>query len=135
MSEQQADLIGHGAPEPGDTPDADKPPVSPAAARRIARLAGSKGGKRPKSSVAVTGLGASAPPAITAESLSTLAGRLEVLRAVVEALALGRCSSATATAITQAVRAAAEDARQDQGEVVEALLRRVEELTQGRVIR
>jgi hypothetical protein len=117
--------------ETEQAPRAPAPKVMPTLARRSA--GGKKGGRAAKPSPILTGLGASSPAAIRAEDLATLDGRLELLRAVAEAVVMGRCSSATATTLVSLVKAAAEDVRQDQGAQLEALARRLDEVLAGRV--
>jgi hypothetical protein len=97
-------------------------PKSPAERRRAGNQ---KGGMRPKSSVALTGLGLTEPPVIDLDSHD---GRMLLLSATAEAVVRGACSSATATTLVSIVRAAGDLARGDQEEEIRELTRRVEEL-------
>jgi hypothetical protein len=112
-------------------PAAVTAPGKPMPTLAQARAGGKKGGSRPKASVPMTGLGASSPSVI---DLATGSGRLAVLQAAAEAVALGRCSSATVTALVAVVRAATEVVKHDQDELLAELERRVAELVEGRTV-
>jgi hypothetical protein len=95
---------------------------SPAARRRAGNQ---KGGMRPKSSTPLTGLGLAPAPAIDLESHD---GRMALLAATAEAVATGRCSSATASALVSVVKCAGELARGDQQDQIDVLRARIEAL-------
>ena len=110
------------APQPDD--------IKPADARRIARLAGSKGGKRNRNQVPLVGLGAPLPVV----SLKTHADRLAVVEAVVAAVAEGRTSGLTAQTILAAIREARAEANHELETLVQQQARRLAELEEGRVV-
>jgi hypothetical protein len=71
---------------------------------------------------------------VEAISLSDGAAQLAVLEATTKALALGRITSATASAIGQLVKTAAGIVATDQQAQIEALAARVDALLQGKVV-
>jgi hypothetical protein len=110
----------------GQTPAERAPYVPGSNLTPAARRAGARrGGSRPKPSTPLTGLNLDTAPAI---DIATAAGRLSLLAGAAEAVVLGRCSSATATALVSIVRAASEVVAGDQADQIEVLSAKVDEL-------
>ena len=113
MSDQQESTNRHSGAE-------DAPPAPPDSSTSTAvarqRAGRRKGGKAAKQHVILTGLGVPTP----AVDMSSGAGRLALIAAVVVAVAEGRCSGLTATTLLGAVR----EARAESMEAMEELLQR-----------
>jgi hypothetical protein len=123
-------LTGQPAPEHAADVPAAKPGPTPT--QRIARLAGSKGGRNARA-VALLGLGLPADQ-MPALDLRTSDARLRVLEAVAQAVALGKTSGLVATTLVSIVREARADANDELSRLVQAQAARLAELESGAVV-